>query len=177
MLTWVAGGCVNGGATYERIAKTVWLRLWGFYFFYEFSESTLSIRKIGEMTSPSDWWVLCYLVFLGTKVKRNKQVGAVASWGPTFRVAVDIIVHSAGSGDSSILRFTSTSHQCCKMGDRLPGIFFYSKGYLHITSAVNKNANYYVNYNIDLKKWYHIEIAQTKMNGKVTESHDFFLLI
>ena len=60
------------------------------------------------------------------------------------------------------------------MGDRLPGIFFYSKGYLHITSAVNKNANYYVNYNIDLKKWYHIEIAQTKMNGKVSEINIFF---
>ena len=108
------------------------------------------------------------------KVKKNNQIGTIASWGPTFRVAVDIIVHSAGSGDSSILRFTSTSHQCCKMGDRLPGIFFYSKGYLHITSAVNKNANYYVNYNIDLKKWYHIEIAQTKMNGKVSEINIFF---
>ena len=129
------------------------------------------------MTSPLDCWVLCYLAFLGMKVKKNNQIGTIASWGPTFRVAVDIIVHSAGSGDSSILRFTSTSHQCCKMGDRLPGIFFYSKGYLHITSAVNKNANYYVNYNIDLKKWYHIEIAQTKMNGKVSEIKNFSLLI
>ena len=119
------------------------------------------------MTSPSDCWVSCYLVFLGTKVKRNNQVGTVASWGPTFRVAVDIIVHSAGSGPTSILRFTSTSHDCCKMGDRLPAIIYNSEGYLHLTSAVNKNPNYYVNFNIDFKKWYHIEIAQTKKNGKV----------
>ena len=54
-----------------------------------------------------DLWVSCYLVFLGTKVKKNKEIGTIASWGPTFRVAVDIIVHSAGSGDSSILRFTN----------------------------------------------------------------------
>ena len=114
-----------------------------------------------------DWWVSCYLVFLGMKVKRNNQIGTVASWGPTFRVAVDIIVHSAVAGWSSILRFTSTSHNCCNLGDRLPIIHYHSKGYLHITSAVNKNGNYYVNYNIDLKKWYHIEIAQTKMDGKV----------
>ena len=129
------------------------------------------------MTSPSDCWVSCYLVFLGTKVKRNNQVGTVASWGPTFRVAVDIIVHSAGSGYTSILRFTSTNNNCCKLGDRLPIIHYHSKGYLHITSAVNKNANYYVNFNIDLKKWYHIEIAQTKMNGKVSEINNFLLLI
>ena len=125
------------------------------------------------MTSPSDCWVSCYLVFLGTKVKRNNQVGTVASWGPTFRVAVDIIVYSAGSGPTSILRFTSTSHDCCKMGDRLPAIIYNSEGYLHLTSAVNKNPNYYVNFNIDFKKWYHIEIAQTKMNGKVSEMHNF----
>ena len=103
------------------------------------------------------------------KVKKNNQIGTIASWGPTFRVAVDIIVHSAGSGATSILRFTSTSHDCCRMGDRLPAIIYNSEGYLHLTSAVNKNPNYYVNFNIDFKKWYHIEIAQTKKNGKVIE--------
>ena len=129
------------------------------------------------MTSPLDCWVSCYLIFLVTKVKRNNQIGTVASWGPTFRVAVDIIVYSAGSGPTSILRFTSTSHDCCKMGDRLPAIIYNSEGYLHLTSAVNKNPNYYVNFNIDFKKWYHIEIAQTKMSGKVCEINNFSLLI
>ena len=54
------------------------------------------------------------------------------------------------------------------MGDRIPAIFYNSKGYLHIVSAVDKNANYAVDYKIDLKKWYYIEIAQTKI-GKVSE--------
>ena len=128
------------------------------------------------MTSPSDCWVLCYFVFLGTKVKRNKQVGTVASWGPTFRVAVDIIVHSAVAGWSNILRFTSTSGNMGHMGDRIPTINYYSKkGYLEFVSAVGKNAHYQVFYNIDLKKWYHIEIAQAKMNGKVSEINNFSL--
>ena len=63
------------------------------------------------------------------------------------------------------------------MGDRIPAIWYHSRGSLQITTAVGKDNNYAVYYNnIDLKKWYHIEIAQTKMNGKVTESHDFSLL-
>ena len=119
------------------------------------------------------------MVFLGTKVKKNNQIGTIASWGPTFRVAVDIIVHSAGSGWTSILRFTSTSHNWKQMGDRIPAIFhngnLNGKGYLRIVSAVDKNANYPVDYKIDLKKWYHIEIAQTKMNGKVSEINNFSL--
>ena len=61
------------------------------------------------------------------------------------------------------------------MGDRIPAIFYHSTGYLHIVSAVDKNADYYVNFNIDFEKWYHIEIAQTKMNGKVSEIYNFSL--
>ena len=117
----------------------------------------------------------CYLVFLGTKVKKNNQIGTVASWGPEFRVAVDIIVHSAVAGWSNILRFTSTSGNMGHMGDRIPVINYYSGGYLEFTSAVDKNAHYQVIYNIDLKKRYHIEIAQAKINGKVSEINNFSL--
>ena len=61
------------------------------------------------------------------------------------------------------------------MGDRIPAIFYNSTGYLRIVNAVDKNADYYVNFNIDFEKWYHIEIAQTKMNGKVSEIYNFSL--
>ena len=62
------------------------------------------------------------------------------------------------------------------MGDRIPTINYYSKkGYLEFVSAVGKNAHYQVFYNIDLKNWYHIEIAQAKMNGKVSEIYNFSL--
>ena len=66
------------------------------------------------------------------------------------------------------------------MGDRIPAIFhngnLNGKGYLRIVSAVDKNANYAVDYKIDLKKWYHIEISQTKINRKVSELNNFSLL-
>ena len=158
---------------------------WLVMLFISFLSCLSRLCQFGNLVKwlPSlDWWVSCYLVFLGIKVKRNNQIGTVASWGPTFRVAFDFIVHSAGSWWGSILRFTSTNHDWSHMGDRLPAIFLYRfstrRGSLQITTAVGKNANYAVYYkNIDLKKWYHIEIAQTKMNGKVSEINNFLLLI
>ena len=60
------------------------------------------------------------------------------------------------------------------MGDRIPAIFYYAGdgGYLQIINAVNNNANYAVNVLIDLRKWYHIELAQTKINGTVCEIYN-----
>ena len=97
-------------------------------------------------------------------------------------MALDIIVNSAGEGWSSIIRFTATDSNCCNNGDRVPAISYHSDGYLSIASSVNNNGNYYFNYNIDLKKWYHVEIVQTKKDGKVKEyyrknSHSEYLLL
>ena len=79
------------------------------------------------------------------------------------------MVHSASSVWSSILRFTSTDSDCCNIGDRIPAIFYNSEGYLLIDSAVNEKGNQGVTYDIDLGKWYHIEIVQETENGKVRE--------
>ena len=138
--------------------------------------------------SSLDSRVSCYFVYLGTKLKDNNQIGTIAKWGPTFRVAVDIIVHSNSMrteypGWSNIIRFISLPQpKIYVMGDRIPAIFYYAgdgkglkgaeKGYLHITNAVNNSANYAVNYLIDLRKWYHIELAQTKINGTVCEIYN-----
>ena len=77
------------------------------------------------------------------------------------------MVHSAGSGVSSILRFTSTDSNCCNVGDRVPAIFYKSDGQLLIYSAVDEKGNKRASYDIDLEKWYHIEIVQAIENGKV----------
>ena len=142
--------------------------------------------------SSLDRLVLCYFVYLGTKLKdnnqigtiaklkKNNQIGTIAKWGPTFRVAVDIIVHSNKvAGWSTIIRFISLPKAAypIRMGDRIPAIFYNSgnggaNSYLHITNAVNGNANYYFNHYIDLRKWYHIELAQTKINGTVCEIYN-----
>ena len=53
------------------------------------------------------------------------------------------------------------------MEDRNPAIFYHSIGFLEIANNYYYAYNYNINFNIDFKKWYHIEIAQTKKNGKV----------
>ena len=106
------------------------------------------------------------LGYSGT-VTEKKLIATIPNWGPEYRVAISVTVHSAGSGWSSILRFTSTGADCCNIGDRVPAIFYHSEGILSISSAVNEDGDYGLRTNIDLKKWYHIEIAQTKKNGKV----------
>ena len=60
----------------------------------------------------------------------------------------------------------------------MPAIFYNSDGYLRISSAVNGDGDFHVDHTIDLHKWYHIEIAQTKKNGKVREfNYKQFLIV
>ena len=114
------------------------------------------------------------------KLKKNNQIGTIAKWGPTFRVAFDFIVHSNKvTGWSTIIRFINLTEAAypIRIGDRIPAVFYNSgnggaNSYLHITNAVNGNANYYFNHYIDLRKWYHIELAQTKINGTVCEIYN-----
>ena len=107
-------------------------------------------------------------------VTRNTTIGTLANWGPEYRVKVEVIVHSAHSGWSNILHFTSTGSNCCNIGDRVPAIFYHSEGILSISSAVNEDGDYGLRTNIDLKKWYHIEIVQKTENGKVREYHNYW---
>ena len=111
-----------------------------------------------------------FSVFLGYSgsVTTNNQIATIANFGPEYKVVLDIMVHSnASSVWSSILRFTSTDSDCCNIGDRIPAIFYNSDGYLLIDSAVNEKGNKGVTYDIDLEKWYHIEIVQETENGQV----------
>ena len=82
-------------------------------------------------------------------------------------MVVSTIVHSAGSGWQSILRFTSTGSDCCNIGDRVPAIFYNSDGYFGISSPVGEKGNYAINYRTELNKEYHIEIVQERTDGKV----------
>merc|ERR1712141_950623 len=70
---------------------------------------------------------------------------------------------------SNIIHFTSSGADCCDIGDRVLAIFYQpltnSNGILRIGSAVGFGTHY-VDYNIYLERWYHIEIIQTKSGGK-----------
>ena len=102
------------------------------------------------------------------KVTKNNYISTIGSFGPEYRVVVDIIVHSVGSGWQNIIHFTSSEVDCCSIGDRNPAIFYHSSGKLRIAGAVGSKT-YYFDLMIDLQKWYHIEIVQQKKNEKVRE--------
>ena len=109
-------------------------------------------------------------------VTRNTLIGTLANWGPEYRVAVDIMVHSAGStgvyGYSNILHFTAGADDwSSKLGERVPLIHYHRKpeSIFHICSTVGTNGNSCFNYDIEFNKEYHIEIVQANKNGKVRE--------
>ena len=115
------------------------------------------------------------------KLERNNQIGLIESFGPTFRVEIDIIVHSnqARGRTQSILRFSNTNHNDYKMGDRIPALLFNTL-YKIISIDHSSRSIPSISFDVDYGKWYHIEIAQTKVsgwNGKVSEIHDFSLLM
>ena len=109
-------------------------------------------------------------------VKKNTEIGTIPSWGPQYRVRFDVKINSYRFGNrggwSSIISFKRDGgkRNGGVIGDRNPAIFLNKKGFLTFASGVNGNPNHNFNFNsIKLKKWYSIEIAQTRDKGKVRE--------
>ena len=100
-------------------------------------------------------------------VTKNNLVATLPSWGEYFEISLKIWVESFGGGWSELLRFTATENNCCFAGDRIPAIFVNSAGYIHLTSQVGTNGNFYKNADIKLKTWIKVEIKQYPKNGKV----------
>ena len=103
-------------------------------------------------------------------VTKDYLVDILPSWGKYFEISLNIWVNSfSGSemGWSELLRFTATEGNCCSAGDRIPAIFVNSAGYIHVTSQVGGNGNFYKNINIKLKTWIKVGIKQYPENGKV----------
>ena len=117
---------------------------------------------------------LIWFTGLSGNVKRNTEIGKIASLGPTFRVSFDLKINSHVAGNrrgwSNVISFKSnggTSNNR-KIGDRIPAIFMNRKRYMHFTNAVNGNNNYRFNLpSINVNKWYSITIQQTRSNNKV----------
>ena len=105
-----------------------------------------------------------------TIIQKKHQLAIIEEWGPLFKISFDLIINSdIGSDWSSVLAFRGNGavDDWSQYGDRAPAIFYYKTGYLHFTNAVNGNGNYHFNYEIELNKLYHIEIAQEEKNEKV----------
>ena len=122
-----------------------------------------------------------YIVDAGG-IQRNKEIGTIDKWGPTFSVSFDLIIHSyvrgkGKQGWTSVLAFKGNggkSH-CCKHGDRIPDVALNKNGELRFTNSVSGNKKYQFIFNVDLNKWYNITIEQTKNDQKVTKIISVFM--
>ena len=92
---------------------------------------------------------------IGSNVKENNKIGTIESWGPLFRVSLDLIIHSRHQDNnyewSSVLAFLNAA----------PSIYLDETGF--VTTVDNK----IFHFNIELNHWYNIIIEQKSLNGKV----------
>merc|ERR1739838_997858 len=84
--------------------------------------------------------------------------------GKNYDVSFDMWVQSFSGpnrrGWMEVLRFTSTGNNCCNPGDRIPAVFVNKGGYIHVTSQVGSNNNYYSNIYIRAQTWVKVEVKQ-----------------
>ena len=113
-------------------------------------------------------------------VGENKLLGTIDSWGPLYRVSLDLIIHSHSSTTySSVLSFkgNGASTDNDNYGDRIPIIQVGNNGYLYLISSVNGDNSYIVKTEIDLNNWYNIIIEQKLINRKVQHLRIFHLFL
>ena len=106
---------------------------------------------------------------LSGDVKRSNQLGTVhGSWGPLFRISLDLIIRSKpqGQGWYSLLAFKETNHNWGNHGDRIPALFLY-QGTLFLFSSVSGNPNYHLKSRVPLNKWFNLVVEQNSWKGKV----------
>ena len=94
---------------------------------------------------------------IGSNVRKNNKIGTIESWGPLFRVSLDLIIHSRHQDEnyewSSVLAFLHAA----------PSI------YIDTTSLVTTVDKKMFHSDIELNRWYNIVIEQKLFNGKVIE--------
>ena len=94
---------------------------------------------------------------IGSNVRKNNKIGTIESWGPLFRVSLDLIIHSRHQDEnyewSSVLAFLHAA----------PSI------YIDTTSLVTTVDKKMFHSDIELNHWYNMVIEQKLFNGKVIE--------
>ena len=124
--------------------------------------------KLVKLYSPLVRWVSCYLVFLGTKPKKDNQIGNIKSWGPTFRVSVDLVINSYHHSSwpyQNIISFKGNdNHNCCNNGDRVPAIWYHPTHKLHIVTSINGDLHGFNYHGIKLGKRFNLVIEHGEVN-------------
>ena len=110
---------------------------------------------------------------IGTKVKRNKQIGRIDTWGPFYRVSVDLVIHShftsQDSSDlSNILTFYAFNTDISVLSIYLSfhsGLQIVQK---YSVNDINRHHKFEIpNDELELDHWYNIIIEQKSVHKKV----------
>ena len=104
---------------------------------------------------------------IGAKIQDNKQIGTIDSWGPFFRVSVDLIIHSLDQDSQwssvfSILHGSGTENKI-----EVPSIYLGSDGVFLFKNNVRNEKHWFKWYNVELNHWYNIVIEQKSIIRKV----------
>merc|ERR1711962_926033 len=89
------------------------------------------------------------------------------NWGDVYSIEFDIVVAKKPATIMSVFHFTSTNHNCCNDGDRIPAFWVNSATFVFRASIGSHNHNYgYDGFNFVLGKSYHIAIKQSTDGSK-----------
>jgi len=101
------------------------------------------------------------LCFPASQIKKNNLITILPKWGPTWRVQIELTVHSYPPQDTyvGVLALT-TGGICCDVGDRIPAIQLYNDQII-ILNAVDNNGNYVVKWAYQTNIPQFIEMTQT----------------
>ena len=111
------------------------------------------------------------IIFLEIKVKENKLIGSIPSWGPIFKINFDLKVLSFATcspdGVANYLTFTASDNDCCKT-EFLHFFNNFGGGFLQLATQINENGNLVKNSpQLEENVWYKVEVEQLMDNKQV----------
>ena len=113
----------------------------------------------------------------GEPVGRDHLVEILLTWGPAYRVSLDLHINSFEHGGAGawaeLLRFTNTEADCCTIGDRIQAVFVHKNGNIMVVTQIGEDGNWNKQFPLTEKTWYNLEMVQNVQDNKVS-NYRFF---
>ena len=120
--------------------------------------------------------IATFCLFSDQVISRNNLVSTIPTWGPSFRISMDLYINSFDGANlkngklAELLRFTNTNSNCCAIGDRIPAIFTDKRGFIQVATQIGNAGNKWRNVRLSKKAWHRLDILQYFWNNKVNRS-------
>jgi len=113
-----------------------------------------------------------------TVVENGKVLGTLATWGPTYKVSLDIFVKSFPTRWlAEVLSIGTTDKTCCTPGANIPSLKLSPKGRLAVFNQVNTGGreryNWHSGHQVTTNQWHRVEMEQWQrdpFHGWLTQS-------